>query len=274
MKRFVALFIALLAGMAAAAWYYRSPAAAPARTVVRTDARWLDDLQSGSPKDEQAAAAQVEQLGTAAVPTVRRVLQDPSAPASRRSAALKACTILGPRAVEALPDVSALLQDDVYTAQAAVALSFMGSPAVQPLLDAVHSADPAVRRETLRSLGKLRERASIDPQIVLPLLFEALNDADQSVRNVAVTYLGIIRDDPRKGVPGLIRALGDESPDVRSASATALGAYGALAVSAIPALEKAEHDPDENVQREAGRALVTIEEAQKKEGRGTRDQGP
>lgn len=265
MWRFVALFLALLAGMAAAAWYYRSSTPVPARATARTDDRWLDDLQSRSPKDAEAAAAELEQQGTAAVPLIRRVLEDPSAPDPRRRAALKACEILGPRAIDALQDVTALLQDPAYTAEAALALSFMGSPAVEPLRDAVHADEPAVRREALRSLGKLRERASIDPQVVLPLLIEALNDSDASVRTVAVTYLGIIRDDPQHAIPGLTHALDDEDAGVRQAAAVALGSYGALAKPAIPALQKAAtHDPDEDVQREAGRALVTIEEAMKK----------
>ena len=264
MWRFVALFLALLAGMAAAAWYYRSPTSPPARAIVRSDDRWLDDLQSRSPKDAEAASAALEQRGTNAVPLIRRVLEDPSAPEARRRAALKACEILGPRAIDALPDVTSLMQESSYTAEAALALSFMGSPAVDPLREAVHPEEPAVRREALRSLGKLRERASIDPQVVLPLLLEALTDSDASVRTVAVTYLGIVRDDPQRAIPGLIRALSDGDAEVRRAAAVALGAYAAQAQSAIPALQKAAHDPDEDVQREAGRALVTIEEARKK----------
>jgi HEAT repeat protein len=51
---------------------------------------------------------------------------------------------------------------------------------------------------------------------------------------------------------------------VRQAAAVALSAYGALADSAVPALKKAENDPDEDVKREAGRALVIIEEAKQK----------
>ena len=263
MWRFVALFLALLAGMAAAAWYYRSSPPAPERVMTRSDDRWLDDLQSRSPKDADAAAVALEQRGTAAVPLIRRVLDDASAPEARRRAALKACEILGPRAIDALPEVTALLQDPAYTAEAALALSFMGSPAVEPLREAVHAQEPAVRREALRSLGKLRERASIDPQVVLPLLLDALDDSDASVRTVSVTYLGIVRDDPQRAVPGLIRALDDADPEVRRAACVALGAYGAHAASAVPALQKATRDPDEDVQREAGRALVTIAEARK-----------
>ena len=84
-----------------------------------------------------------------------------------------------------------------------------------------------------------------------------------SVRHVAVTYLGIVRDSPDDEVPGLIKALDDEEAEVRQAAAVALGQYGALAEPAVPALRKAAKDPDEDVQREAGRALVTIAEKKK-----------
>ena len=105
---------------------------------------------------------------------------------------------------------------------------------------------------------------AIDPQVVVPLLLDGLTDPDASVRTIAVTYLGIVRDSPEKEVAGLIGALKDSEPAVRQAAAVALSAYGALADSAVPALKKAENDPDEDVKREAGRALVIIEEAKQK----------
>lgn len=263
MWRFVALFLALLAGIGAALWYYRTPDVRGVVRVVRNDDRWLDDLQSRAPKDAERAAAEVEQRGTGALPLIRKTLLDPGADPRRRKAALKATGILGPRAAEAIPDVAALLDDSDYTPEAALALSFMGSAAVQPLLEASRAEDPHVRREALRSLGKLRERASIDPQIVVPRLLEALDDVDTSVRHVAVTYLGIVRDNPALEVPGLIKALDDEEADVRQAAAVALAEYGAVAEPAVPALRKATKDPDQDVQREAGRALVTIAEKKK-----------
>ena len=124
----------------------------------------------------------------------------------------------------------------------------------------------AVRREALRSLGKLRERASIDPQIVVPLLLESLGDADPTVRNVAVTYLGIVRDSPEKEVNGLITALSDTEASVRQAAAIALAAYGALAEPALPALKKAAPPTHDDVKREAGRTLVTLAELKQKSG--------
>jgi len=206
-SRFVALFVALVAGVGAAVWYYRAPddGSRPVRVVVaRNDDRWLDDLLS--------------------------------------------------------PDVAVALQEPEFAPEAALALSFMGSAAVPALREAIRSDNAVVRREALRSLGKLRERASIDPQIVVPLLLEALNDPDPSVRNVAVTYLGIVRDSPETEVAGLIKALGDSEAPVRQAAAEALSAYGLLAESAIPALKKATNDRDEDVKREAGRTLVHLAE--------------
>ena len=261
MWRFVALFVALVAGVTAAVWYYRfTPTAAPVSVVVRNDDRWLDQLQSRSPKDVEAATAALEQRGTAALPAIRGALQDPAADPARRRAALKAAAILGPRAVECLPEVTSALQDPQLAPEAGLALSFMGSAAVDTLRGALNSDEPVVRREALRALGKLRERASIDPQIVVPLLLKSLDDPDAAVRQVATTYLGIVRDRPAEGVEGLIRALQDADADVREAAALALSSYGLDAEPAIPALTKASKDPDEDVQREAARALVHIAE--------------
>lgn len=262
MWRFVALLLTLVAGVAAAVWYYRStPAQPPVAVVVRNDDRWLDDLQSRSPKDVERATAELEQRGTAALPAIRRTLQDPSAEAPRRKAALKAVAILGPRAVESLPEVTAALADPAYAPEAGLALSFVGFPAVQALRDALHADEPVVRREALRSLGKLRERASIDPQIVVPLLLQGLKDPDASVRQVAVTYLGIVRDQPQQEVAGLIGALEDTDPQVRQAAALAISSYGLEANPAVKALTKTStSDPDDDVKREAARALVHISE--------------
>jgi HEAT repeat protein len=260
--RFVALFVALLAGVGVAVWYYRAPAGPgnAAVPIVRNDDRWLEDLQSRTPKDVERATAEIEQRGTAALPVIRKTLQDAGAPPARRKAALKATAILGARAAEAIPDVADVLQNPEFAPEAALALSFMGSAAVPALKDAVQSDEPVVRRESLRAIGKLRERASIDPQLVVPVLLQALEDADPGVRNVAVTYLGIVRDAPATEVPGLIKALADENAEVRQAAAAALAEYGALAEPAIPALKKAANDPDEEVKREAGRTLVHLSE--------------
>ena len=68
MTRFIALFVALVAGVGVAVWYYRAPADGVPTTIVRNDDRWLDGLQSRSPKDVEQATAQLEERGTAAEP--------------------------------------------------------------------------------------------------------------------------------------------------------------------------------------------------------------
>lgn len=255
------MLVLLTAAAGAAAWYYSGGATVVRKIpIVRNEDRWLDDLSSRSPKDVEAASAELRQRGAAAVPIIQRTLQNPSADPARKKAALKAAAILGVRAIDTVPDIAALLRQPEYAPEASLALSFMGAAAVEPLRDALTSDETVVRREALRSLGKLRERASIDPQIIIPALLNALADPEPSVREIAVTYLGIVRDDSTKAVPGLIEALSDEDPAVRRSAATALGAYGGQAKAAIPALQKAAADPDEDVQREAGRALVQIAE--------------
>jgi HEAT repeat protein len=260
--RFAALLLALVAGVGAAVWYYRAPqAGAPVRVAARNDDRWLDDLQSHHPQDVERGTSEVEARGTAALPLIRQTLQDPDAEPARRIAALKACAILGVRAAEAIPDIAELLTDDRYAAESALALSFMGSAAVSTLRDALNDDSPIVRKEALRSLGKVRERASIDPQLVVPALVSAIDDPEGDVREIAATYLGIVRDMPQVEVPALLRALTDESPSVRRAAATALAGYGKQGEAALPGLRKATSDPDEDVRREAGRAIITINDA-------------
>ena len=68
MTRFIALFLALLAGVGVAVWYYRAPEGSVAAPIVRNDDRWLEGLQSRAPKEVEQATAELEQRGTAALP--------------------------------------------------------------------------------------------------------------------------------------------------------------------------------------------------------------
>ena len=136
----------------------------------------------------------------------------------------------------------------------------MGPDAFQPLRDGLRSDDAIVRRESLRSIGKLRERAPLDPAAVTPLLLASLRDADGAVRAVAATYLGIVGGSADQAVPALATGLSDDSPEVRREAATALGAFGAAAAPALQALRKASGDSNQDVAREAGRAMLRVQE--------------
>ncbi|MBA3295849.1 MAG: HEAT repeat domain-containing protein [Acidobacteria bacterium] len=261
-RLYSSLLVLAIAAGAAGFWYYRSGEWKPvpgAATEDVTDGDWLDRLRSQNPRVAEDAAHQVTTLGVTALPEIQGALGDPAADPLRKKASLKACGILGPIARPALDDVAAHLPIPDYTLEAAVALSFMGRDAFPPLRDALASDDPIVRRESLRSLGKLRERAPLDPRAVVPLLLEGIADPDPGVRVVAATYLGILHEDADEAVPALIAALLDEHAEVRTATAEALGSFGAAAEPAIPALRKAAGDRDENVAREAGLALVKLQ---------------
>ena len=158
----------------------------------------------------------------------------------------------------AIPDVAAALAERDLAADAAVALSFMGPRALPPLQEALSSDDAMVRREALRSIGKLRFRAPLASNDVMPLVLDGMTDSDTGVRAVAATYLGIMHEEPEESVPLLTQGLEDPDPAVRRASATALGSFGSEAASALPALKKAAADQDPDMAREAGRAIVAI----------------
>src|SRR5690606_3386889 len=117
---------------------------------------------------------ELEELGTSALPQIEKALTEPAADVARRKAALKASALLGEKAAPLVSQVATHLTDPRLTAEAAVALSFMGPDAFGPLRQAASSDDPVVRREALRSIGKLRERAPLDAQTVIPLLLDGL----------------------------------------------------------------------------------------------------
>jgi HEAT repeat protein len=256
-------FIVFLAGLAiAAAWYSQNGSGLPPRRSVATSEvseRWLEHIYSQNPHDVETAEQELRDLGVRALPAIQATLRDPRAARSRRKAALKGCVVLEKTASGAIPDVAAQLPDPDLTAEAALALSLMGREAFGPLRDALTSNDPLMRREALRSIGKLRTRAPLDTRDVLPLLLEGLNDRDKDVRIVAARYLGILHEDSERSVPALVKGLADEDIEVRRASAAALGSFESGADQAVPELRRAARDPDEELAREASLALVKLQ---------------
>lgn len=254
--------LAILLLIAGGVWYYatgRGGALMNEEEARNED--WPDHLYSQNPREVETASTEVAALGARALPTIQAILRDQNAEAERIKAALKACGIIGRAAAPVIPEVSALLAEPGVTSEAAIALSYMGPEALPPLRDALSNDDPVVRREALRSIGKLKDRAALDLNVVLPLLVAGLKDRDPSVRAVGATYLGIIHEGAEQAVPPLIDGLADPDVEVRRASASALGSFGAAAAAALPALRKASTDRNEDVAREAGLAIVKLQGA-------------
>jgi HEAT repeat protein len=254
------LIVAALLGTAGAWYLVREPPEVE-RTPEEAGDAWLDGLYSQNPREVEAATEVVERLGPRAVPDIQATLRDEHSEAERLKAALKACSIIGPAAAPAIPEVASVLAEPGLTAEAAVALSFMGRDAFPPLRDALTSTDPIVRREALRSIGKLKGRAPLDAATVVPLLVAGMRDPDEGVRTVAATYLGIIHERSEEAVPALIAGLSDRNPEVRVAAAVAIGSFGEEGALALPELRKAARDRNEDVAREAGRAIVKLQPA-------------
>ncbi|MEO8077111.1 MAG: HEAT repeat domain-containing protein [Acidobacteriota bacterium] len=262
MRRIIILACLLVCGVVAGGWYYlryRAPDAAVETAVPADENTWIDQLYSQNPTVSSAAAKYVEQLGPRALPMIHTTLQDPAATPEHVKAALKACGILGPAAASAIGEVAEQLPDPALTAEAAIALSFMGPEAFGPLRESLASDDPIVRREALRSIGKLKERAPLQSSAVVPLGVARMTDADPGIRSVAATYLGIIHEGGSDAVSALATGLQDPEVQVRLASATALGSFGPEAEAALPALRKAASDSDAEVAREAGVTLVKLQ---------------
>ena len=253
-----AIVIGIVAGVGV--WFYTRPDNPPPEDTSATlNADWLDDLYSQNPRDVEAASEEVAALGARALPAVQAALRDPNSEAERIKGALKACGIIGQAAAPAIPDVATLLDEPGVTSEAAIALSYMGKDALPPLRDALQSRDSIVRREALRSIGKLKDRAPLEMKVVMPLLIGGLDDPDAGVRAVAATYLGIIHDAPDAAVPALAKALTDPDAEVRRSAAAALASFEAQAQPALAALRKASTDRNEDVAREATRTIVKLQ---------------
>jgi HEAT repeat protein len=255
---------AVIGVVAAAAWLYisRNPPQPDGPSLVRrnSDYRWLDKLYSRNPGEVEAATREVTRRGAGALPTIQAALRDPQSEADRLKGALKACTILGRTAEPAIPEVASVLTEPGLTAEAAIALSYMGPGAFDPLRDGLWHDDPIVRRESLRSIGKLKERAPLEAGPVVKVLIQSLRDRDDGVRTVAATYLGIVHAAPEESVAALIAGLSDPNGEVRRESATALGSFGSDALSALPMLKEAAREKNEEVAREAGRSIVRLQQ--------------
>src|SRR5690606_23759891 len=91
----VAAIVVVMIGTAF--WYYRS---GPGRvdTAELGDTGWLELLHSQNPSVAEDATAELEELGTSALPQIEKALTEPAADVARRKAALKASALLGEKA--------------------------------------------------------------------------------------------------------------------------------------------------------------------------------
>lgn len=121
------------------------------------------------------------------------------------------------------------------------------------LLDLGASADPDQRWWAMRALAEMADNNPNARAQVTPVLLDALNDEEDSIRCVAA--LGLSQMQATSAIPSLALMLADPSGWVRGAAANALAQIGE---PAVPALGEAMQDEREGVRVRAAYALNRI----------------
>jgi hypothetical protein len=228
------------------------------RVSGRTAADWSLVLTSG-PQERQAAEAALRELGSRAVPSLRRALRTrdsqfaplllrvarkspapvrqrilgslyPDA-ATKRVLAARALGVLGPAAATAIPDLAVALHDqDARVAyQATTVLARLGPAARPALLNNAQSPDPAVRQVAVHGLGLTLTQEAPE----LSALLRALQDTNAAVRQVGSNAFLSLRSMPTTGLVALVE---QRRGPVRELAALALKNYRVPARRAQPAL--------------------------------------
>lgn len=176
---------------------------------------------------------------------VKILAQEPGPEAAApedRAAALQNVWDLGEAALPALLDAL----NTPYVAYLTRAFSFLGEPAIAPLIEKLGHDDAQARANAAYILGKMSPEAAFQP------LLRRLDDASELVRKEAVNALAFYRD--KRMVPKLLPLLEDQSADVRSAVAVTLGLQGDIR-AVEPLNDVFLRDEDEKVRRVAQEAI-------------------
>jgi len=216
----------------------------------------LDELQATDPQTRwQAASALAATHTLQAVQALATALYDPE-PFVRWNAAQALGQIARlasdpavPVAVNQKVLAAAEAADPGTRASAADAVAAWGQRGpLEPLLTLARDPEPTVRAAAVRALGLAGQQ---NPQIVIPSLLCALNDADPEVRRMAANASAWCRDG--RAVEALWARLGDPVGTVRAAALRALTRviFGSHEGLVLPLLQ----DPDPAVRVEAVRFL-------------------
>ncbi len=108
--------------------------------------------------------------------------------------------------------------DTDYRASVSSALVCIGTPSVDPLIDALKNKEADVRRLASSALGKIGDKRAFPP------LSELLKDGEASVRLAVVDALGKLGD--QQAILPLIGVLKDQDSRVRKSAAEALDRLG------------------------------------------------
>jgi HEAT repeat protein len=206
-------------------------------------------LADSDPEVRETAGQTLASFGKPAVSELRSMLKLDALDV--RKLAVATLGMIGPDAVDAVPDLVAMLRDpqSELHGDALDSLASIGAPAVPALTAAVkQEEDPSLRKQSILALGRVGKPA-------IPVLGGALTDKDPSVRLQAVTALGQTGPD---AVATIAKAFGDEDAEVRQEAARVLGTMSKNDPGVVPALVKALRDPAAPVRNQATLSLQAI----------------
>jgi len=195
----------------------------------------------------------------AADPTVAELIAKvaKSPDEAAKLAAIDSLGLLGKKAAEAVPTLTATLKDSsaAVRAHAAQTLGEIGDPAkvaVPEIAALIADPDATVRREAMEAIGAIRP----GPKVTVPLFIKLLESSDAQARHAAMSTLA---DQGKAAVPFLIDSLSNEQAAYWGC--LVLNEIGPDAQEAVPALTKLIDDKRPEVRREAILALVQIGDA-------------
>jgi HEAT repeat protein len=215
------------------------------RTASESQARWR-------------AADALARMGKAAAPAgpeLVAALADPDPLV--RGVAVRAVGELAPHVPEA---VSSLLRlfPDIEAIRTVARFGPAAGGAVPALTELLKHTDATVRRQAVRTLGKI----GVPSLPALPELIRLTgDDPDPGVREQSAEAIGDIGPAAADGIPALVKALKDEVPRVRRDAVRALGQMGPAAKGVLAEVRAATNDPDADVKTAATRAVRLIDPA-------------
>ena len=182
---------------------------------------------------------------------------DPAA----RMAAANTLGFMRENAAETVPALIDALEDSYEPVRrnAIYALSAIGKPAVEPLIDALDAEREAFEMEPILHICDAAHGLAAIAAPAVPALISALEDERENVRASAAYALGEMGPVAAEAVDALITLLTDESEEVRRHAVSALGMIKVPTSKTVPALvEVLEDREDTDLAFFAAQALTRI----------------
>ncbi len=213
---------------------------------------WLKGFYPGNPDPTQKQAVDaVTQIGTNAVPTLVRMLQ-------QKDSKLKLRLI---QLIQMQHWVHFNFESsEKRHLEALAGLAFLGpkaKSAVPVLLEIYNEHHPGPYDNSL-TMAQLLANMGPAAADAVPRFVQATTDTNSQIRFNAVNTLAQIHARPDLSVPALTASLRDPDETVRSMAALCLVDFGANARSAVPELTRLLADPDSDVREDAAEALKEI----------------